>query len=113
MTNFYLASDEDPNIKILKDKFCVKIVQIDKAKKLGYTNNELERWFKFIAAENELERAKIAKGDDLLVALNEWIHKYIADEKTQEELNKWDLEIAENKGYEQGLEKALNNEILK
>ena len=35
--------------------------------------------------------------------LNEWIHKYVADDKMQDELNKWDLEIAENKGYEQGV----------
>ena len=48
--------------------------------------------------------------------LNEWIHKYIADDKTQEELNKWDLEIAENKGYEQGVEQGIeqrNVEIAK
>ena len=81
----------------------LKIVQIDKARELGYTNNELERWLKFIAAQNNSERANIAKGDELLVELNEWIHKYVADDKMQDELNKWDLEIAENKGYEQGV----------
>ena len=90
----------------------LKIVQIDKARELGYTNNELERWLKFIAAKSSNERADIAKGDELLVELNEWIHKYVADDKTQEELNKWDLEIAENKGYEQGVEQR-NVEIAK
>ena len=44
--------------------------------------------------------------------LNEWIKKYVADDETQEELNKWDIEIATNKGIEQGIEqgkkKALN-----
>ena len=44
--------------------------------------------------------------------LNEWIHKYVADDKMQDELNKWDLEIAENKGYEQGVEQN-KNEIAK
>ena len=44
--------------------------------------------------------------------LNEWIHKYVADDKMQEELNKWDLEIAENKGYEQGT-KQRDMEIAK
>ena len=34
--------------------------------------------------------------------LNEWIKKYVADDETQEELNKWDIEIATNKGVEQG-----------
>ena len=94
----------------------LKIVQIDKARELGYTNNELERWLKFIAAQNSSERANIAKGDELLVELNEWIHKYVADDKMQDELNKWDLEIAENKGYEQGViegTKQRNMEIAK
>ena len=116
ITNFYLTSEKNPDIKILTDKFCVKIVQIDKARELGYTNNELERWLKFIAAKSSDERADIAKGDELLVELNEWIHKYVADDKTQEELNKWDLEIAENKGYEQGVEHGMeqrNVEIVK
>lgn len=87
----------------------LKIVQIDKARELGYTNNELERWLKFIAAKSSNERADIAKGDELLVELNEWIHKYVADDKMQEELNKWDLEIAENKGYEQGVEQVAKS----
>ena len=34
--------------------------------------------------------------------LNEWIKKYVADDETQEELNKWDIEIATNKGIELG-----------
>ena len=34
------------------------------------------------------------------------------DDKMQDELNKWDLEIAENKGYEQGVEQN-KNEIAK
>ena len=36
--------------------------------------------------------------------LNKWIKKYVADDETQEELNKWDIEIATNKGIEQGIE---------
>ena len=63
-------------------------MQIDKARELVYTNNELERWLKFIAAKSNNERSSIARGDELLVKLNEWIHKYVADDKTQEELNK-------------------------
>ena len=104
ITNFYLTSERNLKVKILKEKLCVKIVQIDKARELGYTNNELERWLKFIAAKNSDERAEVAKGDELLVKLNKWIQEYVADDKMQEELNKWDLEIAEGKGYEQGIE---------
>ena len=107
ITNFYLTSERNIKVKILKEKLCVKIVQIDKARELGYTNNELERWLKFIAAKNSDERAEVAKGDELLVELNKWIQEYVADDKMQEELNKWDLEIAEGKGYEQGLEQGI------
>ena len=107
ITNFYLTSERNIKVKILKEKLCVKIVQIDKARELGYTNNELERWLKFIAAQNSDERAEVAKGDELLVELNKWIQEYVADDKMQEELNKWDLEIAEGKGYEQGLEQGI------
>ena len=107
ITNFYLTSERNLKVKILKEKLCVKIVQIDKARELGYTNNELERWLKFIAAKNSDERAEVAKGDELLVELNKWIQEYVADDKMQEELNKWDLEIAEGKGYEQGLEQGI------
>ena len=39
--------------------------------------------------------------------LNEWIKKYVADDETQEELNKWDIEIATNKGIEQGIEQGI------
>ena len=43
--------------------------------------------------------------------LNEWIHKYVADDKMEDELNKWDLEIAENKGYEQGVIEGIEQGI--
>ena len=39
--------------------------------------------------------------------LNEWIKKYVADDETQEELNKWDIEIATNKGIELGKKEGL------
>ena len=44
--------------------------------------------------------------------LNDWIKKYVADDETQEELNKWDIEIATNKGIEQG-KKEEKMEIAK
>ena len=39
--------------------------------------------------------------------LNEWIKKYVADDETQEELNKWDIEIATNKGIELGKKEGI------
>ena len=35
---------------------------------------------------------------------NEWINKYVNDEETKELLAKWSDYIAENKGYEEGIE---------
>ena len=102
--DFHLACDAIPEVKLLENSFCVKIVQIDKARELGYTNNILDKWLKFIAANGNSERDSVAKGDVLLMELNEWIKKYVADDETQEELNKWDIEIATNKGIEQGIE---------
>ena len=78
--NFYITSEHNPNIKLGKDRFCVKVLQIDKARELGYTENALERWLKFIATTDEKERKRIAKGDELLMELHEWVHKYINDE---------------------------------
>ena len=37
--DFHLACDAIPEVKLLENSFCVKIVQIDKARELGYTNN--------------------------------------------------------------------------
>ena len=102
--DFHLACDAIPEVKLLENSFCVKIVQIDKARELGYTNNILDKWLKFIAANGSSQRDSVAKGDVLLMELNEWIKKYVADDETQEELNKWDIEIATNKGIEQGIE---------
>ena len=44
--------------------------------------------------------------------LNEWIKKYVADDETQEELNKWDIDIATNKGIEQGIEQGRKEEKI-
>ena len=65
ITNFHIASDDNLQIKLLADNFCVKIVQIDKIKELGYTNNILEKWLSFIGASNFAKRRDIAKGDEL------------------------------------------------
>ena len=105
--DFHLACDAIPEVKLLENSFCVKIVQIDKARELGYTNNILDKWLKFIAANGNSERDSVAKGDVLLMELNEWIKKYVADDETQEELNKWDIEIATNKGIELGKKEGL------
>ena len=102
VSDFHIACDWKPSVKLFPEDFCIKIVQVDKAKKLGYTKDEVERWLRFIAARNYEERKIVAEGDELLMELNEWVKKYVRGDKA-EELNKWDLEIATNKGYQDGL----------
>ena len=102
VSDFHIACDWKPSVKWFPEDFCVKIVQIDKARALGYTNDETERWLKFIAARNYEERDEAAQGDGLLVELNEWVDKYVRGDKA-EELNQWDIEIATNKGHQDGV----------
>ena len=52
-----------------------------------------------------------SKGGGFIMELNEWIKKYVADDETQGELNKWDIEIATNKGIEQGIEQGKKEGI--
>ena len=51
ITSFYLTSEYDLNVKLIPEKFCIKIVQIDKIRELGYNENDLIKWLRFIAAK--------------------------------------------------------------
>ena len=106
ITNFHICSDDDLNVKLQEEDFCIKIIQIDKIKEFGYTNSILEKWLSFIGTNSSNKRKDIAEGDELLMELNDWIKKYVNDEETQEKLNKWDIQIAKNKGYEEGKEEG-------
>ena len=112
ITSFYLTSEYDLNVKLIPEKFCIKIVQIDKIRELGYNENDLIKWLRFIAAKGYEERKIIAEGDELLMEFNEWINKYVNDEETKELLAKWSDYIAENKGYEEGIEDGRKDEKI-
>ncbi len=66
-------------------------------------------WLKFIGAESNEERSKIAEGDDALMALNEGIDEYVNDLHTQEVFGKWAEEIAEEKGEEKKATEIAKN----
>ena len=90
-----LSNIED---KKLSDKFIIKYFRLDKARMLDYNKDDkVLLWLKFIGAESNEERSKIAEGDDALMALNEWIDEYVNDLHTQEVFGKWAEEIAEEK----------------
>ena len=102
VANFYLIWDKDLNTKMAQDNFCVKVVQIDKARELGYTKNELEKWLQYIGTPTPEGRSKVAKGDELLMELNEWFKKYVNDKETVEMLNKWDMQIERSHSFQEG-----------
>lgn len=65
------------------------------------------QWLKFIGAKDYEERKTIAKGDERLMELNEWVEAYINDEHTKEVYGKWAEEIALNKGKRVGKEEGI------
>ena len=83
-------------------------IRIDKVRELGYNENELMKWLRFIAARSYEEREAIAEGDEMFMEFNEWIDNYVNDDVTKEALAKWNKEIEENKNVklarEQGIE---------
>ena len=91
----------------------MKYFRLDKAKNVSYNlDNKKIRWLKFIKAKSYEERKEVAKGDDTLMELNNWIEKYINDEHTKEIYGKWAEEIAKENGYEQGIEQGSNQKSI-
>ena len=101
------------NIKDLEDhplanKFTLKFFRIDKAREIPYNKSDLTiRWLKFIGAKSQEERSSIAKGDELLMELDNWVEEYVNDERTKEIFGKWAEEIAKKKGIEEGKEEIV------
>ena len=108
INQFHLVHSKYPEIRIAEDKINVNYIRIDKVRELGYNENELMKWLRFIAAKSYEERVAIAEGDEMFVEFNEWIDNYVNDDITKEALAKWNKEIEENKhvkiAREQGIE---------
>ena len=117
INSFHLTHDEYPEIKIEKDRLDINYVRIDKVRELGYNEDELIKWLRFIAARNFQEREKVAEGDGLFMEFNEWIDTYVNDDVTKEALAKWNQQIEENKqikiAHEQGLKEGLEKGLKK
>ncbi len=93
---------------VLSDAFVIKCFRLDKARELQYNlDNKKLLWLKFIGAKSAEERKEIAKGDELLMELDNWIEKYVNDKETQEIFGKWAEKIAEDKGIEKGIAKGI------
>ena len=110
------------NELLLNDHLSLDFYRLDLARKLPYNEaNKKTIWLKFIEAKNYEERKEIAKGDEKLMELNEWVEEYINDEKTNQLLREWDLRIAKDTalaeerqiGEEIGIAKGQKIGILK
>ena len=116
VNEFRLVHSKYPEIRIAEDKLNINYIRIDKVRELGYNENELMKWLRFIAARSYEERESIAEGDEMFMEFNEWIDNYVNDDVTKEALAKWNKEIEENKNVkiarEQGIEQR-NMEIAK
>ena len=120
VNEFRLVHSKYPEIRIAEDKLNINYIRIDKVRELGYNENELMKWLRFIAARSYEEREVIAEGDEMFMEFNEWIDNYVNDDVTKEALAKWNKEIEENKnvkiarelGIQQGIEQR-NVEIAK
>ena len=124
INQFHLVHSKYPEIRIAEDKLNINYIRIDKVRELGYNENELMKWLRFIAAKSYEERVAIAEGEEMFMEFNEWIDNYVNDDITKEALAKWNKEIEENKhvkiareqgieiGREQGIEQR-NKEIAK
>lgn len=108
INQFNLVHSKYPEIRISESKLNINYIRIDKVRELGYNENELMKWLRFIAARSYEERVAIAEGDEMFMEFNEWIDKYVNDDVTKEALDKWNKEIEENKNVkiarEQGIE---------
>ena len=116
LTRYYFTSEHDLSKKILTNQFCFIIVRIDKIKELAYNETRLMRWLKFLSSDNQEERNKLAKGDDLLMKLNSWVYEHIHDEKTIHDLEKVSQELMDEQLYLAGKSDGVqqrNMEIVK
>ena len=108
INQFHLVHSKYPEIRIAEDKLNINYIRIDKVRELGYNENELMKWLRFIAAKSYEERVAIAEGEEMFMEFNEWIDNYVNDDVTKEALAKWNKEIEENKhvkiAREQGIE---------
>ena len=104
ISSYHIINDDNINDKKNADKFMMKYYRLDKARLIPY--NELDgemRWIRFIGAQSEEERKEIAKGDELLMDLDNWIDNYIMDENTKKYYGEWAEQIALRKGEKTGI----------
>ena len=100
--------------KTITNTIELEFYRLDKIRNKTYNEGDKKmQWLKFIGAKDYEERKTIAKGDERLMELNEWVEAYINDEHTKEVYGKWAEEIALNKGKRVGINSIAKEMILK
>jgi len=113
VNEYYITNSKDIENRILPDKFMIKYYNLDKLKERTYNGlTEELRWIKFIGAKSREERKEIAKGNRLMVKMDNWVEEYINDEKTKKIFGEWGENIAHDKGYRKG-KKEVAQKLLK
>lgn len=93
----YIISDRNNN-RIMPEHFRVKYYTADKIEKEENNNDDELRWIKFISAESKEERIEIAKGDELLMEMNNWLEEFTNNEYNIKRYGEWSEWLAEEKG---------------
>ncbi len=99
------------------------IIRLDLTREIEYNlSDRFMKHLKFIVAETQEERDKIAKGDRIFMDINAWLEDFTHDDTLREFFDdrKWDREIYTQKGLEdgieigmeQGYEKGLNKGLV-
>ena len=120
-TNYHLTNKEYPWNVLVKDKHEISIIRVDALANMPYNENDLkERWIRFICAKSEEERLKIAKGDEILMSLHDWMAKYVNNELYYEQASDLNnrvtcLSYSEdiyNNGVKVGIDRGITQGII-
>ncbi len=100
-----IKSTEFVGNKSLSFDFNFDFVRLDIAKKVIYNENDrFMNLLAFLSAEDAETRENIAKGDDTLMEINEWINNYMKDDEWWRTYNDdyWNKKIYHEDGKNEG-----------
>lgn len=120
MKSHYILKDKyNEGKSLLEDEYSVKYFRIDNALKLPYNGSEEQRILKFIGAQSEEERQKIAEESEILMEVKKVIDEYMTDEefkyqfqlaKRQDEIDYY-KEQSREEGISQGISQGITQGI--
>lgn len=67
--------------EILTDDLELDLLSIEEARKCKDENNKLAKWLRFMGADDECERIKIADGEKIFLQINDVVNKIINSEE--------------------------------